>query len=512
MSQALKNNKVHQKLPTNFHDREKLREKGQFWTPEWVACPMVFYAVKDSTLLFDPAVGNGAFYNALNIVNTNKTIRFYGTDIDKDVIDEVRKGKNFDRNNCTLELRDFIFSPPSKKFKSIVANPPYIRHHRLSLSMKNKLREMTKLLLGFTIDARAGLHIYFLIQALNLLDSGGRLAFIMPADTCEGIFAKRLWSWIAGRFCLEAVITFAPDATPFPRVDTNALIFLIKNTKSVDKIYWVRSRKAQSNDLYEFIKSDFKKTHFPTLKILKRELKEALETGLSRPPVLCNNYKYRLSDFAKVMRGIATGGNGFFHLTATQAKEIGISKEFLLPAIGRTRDVANSCVTTETLKKLEENGRPTLLFSPDGRRLEKFPKKVQEYIQRGETMGLPKRALIMTRSPWYKMEKREVPPFLFAYLGRRNARFIKNEAGVVPLTGFLCIYPHSQEKSYINKLWNVLQHPDVLKNLNLVAKSYGAGAIKVEPRALERLPLPEHIVEQYNLKISKAKNKQFIFF
>lgn len=512
MSQVLKNNKIHQKIPTNFHDREKLRKKGQFWTPEWVAGPMVFYAVKDSTLLFDPAVGNGAFYNVLDIVKTNKTIRFYGIDIDKNVIDEVKKGKNFSRHNCTLELRDFIFSPPPKKFKSIVANPPYIRHHRLSLDMKNKLREMTKLLLGFTIDSRAGLHIYFLIQALNLLDSGGKLAFIMPADTCEGIFAKRLWSWITGKFCLEAVITFTPEATPFPRVDTNALIFLIKNTKPDDKIYWVRSQKAHSTDLYEFIKSDFKKQHFPTIKIIKRELKEALETGLSRPPVLCNNYKYRLSDFARVMRGIATGGNGFFHLTAIQAKELGISEEFLLPAIGRTRDVASSCVTSKTLKELEKNGRPTLLFSPDGRRLETFPKKVQEYIQRGETMGLHKRSLIMTRSPWYKMEKREVPAFLFAYLGRRNVRFIKNEVGVVPLTSFLCIYPHSREESYIEKLWNVLQHPDVLKNLTLVAKSYGAGAIKVEPRALERLPLPEHIVERYNLNVSKNRDKQLVLF
>lgn len=38
------------------------------------------------------------------------------------------------------------------------------------------------------------------------------------------------------------------------------------------------------------------------------------------------------------------------------------------------------------------------------------------------------------------MEQREVPPILFAYLGRRNTRFILNEAGILPLTGFLCVY------------------------------------------------------------------------
>jgi len=30
------------------------------------------------------------------------------------------------------------------------------------------------------------------LQALNLLTKNGRLAFIMPADTCEGVFSKKL--------------------------------------------------------------------------------------------------------------------------------------------------------------------------------------------------------------------------------------------------------------------------------------------------------------------------------
>jgi hypothetical protein len=101
------------------------------------------------------------------------------------------------------------------------------------------------------------------------------------------------------------------------------------------------------------------------------------------------------------------------------------------------------------------------------------------------------------------MEVREVPIFLFAYLGRRNARFIKNEAGIVPLTGFLCIYPRSKEKEYTEKLWAILQHPDTISNLQLVGKSYGSGAIKVEPRSLERLPIPPKLVEKLNLSAKR---------
>jgi adenine-specific DNA-methyltransferase len=98
------------------------------------------------------------------------------------------------------------------------------------------------------------------------------------------------------------------------------------------------------------------------------------------------------------------------------------------------------------------------------------------------------------------MEVRTTPPFLFAYLGRRNARFIRNLAGIVPLTGFLCLYSKRPDPDYVEKLWNVLRDPETISNLPLVGKSYGSGAIKVEPRALERLPLPESSLQRWGLE------------
>lgn len=217
--------KAHQKLPTEWSEREILRDKGQFWTPSWVAEAMVAYVTKDTDLVFDPATGRGAFYEALIKLDKPET-SFYGTDIDA----EVLKDEIYERNSCRVELRDFIRNPPQRKFKAIVGNPPYIRHHRIGEETKTFLRQLSVLTAGFAVDGRAGYHIYFLIQALNLLEKDGRLAFIMPADTCEGTFAKKLWKWISEKFCLEAVITFDTAATPFPNVDTNAIVFLIKNS------------------------------------------------------------------------------------------------------------------------------------------------------------------------------------------------------------------------------------------------------------------------------------------
>ena len=491
--------KKHQDLPVDWDEREILRDKGQFWTPNWVAEPMVAYVAEETNLVFDPATGRGAFYEALLKLNKNG-VSYYGTDIDDEVLnDTIYQGKN-----CIVENRDFIKNPPQRKFNGIVANPPYIRHHRIDEETKNILKKLSYKILMQTIDGRAGYHIYFFIQALNLLEKNGKLAFIMPADTCEGAFAANLWKWISENFCIEAVISFDQKATPFPNVDTNALIFFIRNVKPSENFFWVKSSKAYSNDLLDFISSNFIKQNFDSLEITLRKTKEAIKTGLSRPEQSNNRFKFYLNDFAKVMRGIATGSNEFFFLTAEQVKDIGIPKEYIKRAIGRTKDAKGEKFTEKDILELELKNRPTYLLSINGQEI--FPNSVSDYIKVGVEMGLPGRPLIKQRKPWYKMEKRFPPPLLFAYLGRRNTRFILNEAGVLPLTGFLCVYPISTDEKYIINLWNALNHPDTIENLNLVGKSYGSGAIKVEPGNLGNLPIPDHIVEQYELEIKSLKN------
>jgi adenine-specific DNA-methyltransferase len=491
-----------QKLPSDWAGREALREKGQFWTPQWVAEAMVAYCLADGAeSVFDPAVGSGAFFIAAKEAARKKRrrINLFGAELDRDALRQAESNGLSTGDLEQVVIGNFVLRPPNKLFPAIVANPPYIRHHRLSSSTKDSLRALSVELIGKELDGRAGLHVYFLLRGLQLLAKGGRLAFIMPADTCEGVFARMLWRWIASHYRLDAVVTFTPEASPFPNVDTNPIILLIRNARPGEHFLWAQCRRAESETLREWIESSFDLDSTDALTIHRRDLQEGIDSGLSRPPTERSDAGIILADFAKVMRGIATGANEFFFLTRQQATELRIPAEMLLPAIGRTRDATTEEITQDTLRELEAAGRPTLLFAPDGRELDDFPEAARSYLQQGRDAELDKRPLIATRRPWYKMEIRKAPPFLFAYLGRRNARFIRNLAGVMPLTSFLCVYPHCEDADSIARLWQALRHPDTVRNLALVGKSYGAGAIKVEPRALERLPIPEHFVAELSL-------------
>lgn len=490
------------RLPRSGKEREALRARGQFWTPDWIADFMVAYVLRPKpTQMLDPAIGGGAFFRAAKryAIRNGFAISLFGRDVDPGVLSQARDSGLSASDLSNVEIRDFVLDPPTKQFPAIVVNPPYIRHHRLSERTKAELRAFALKTTGHEIDGRAGLHVYFLIQALNCLSPYGRLACIVSADVCEGVFAQKLWRWISTHYRLDAVVTFSPEASPFPDVDTNALIFLIANERPRKSFQWARCKARHAKELLALTDGDARTVHSDSVEMHMRSLSEGIATGLSRFPSH-DKPEFRLGDFASVMRGIVTGNNDFFFMTSHKARKLGIPFCCLARAIGRTRDVAGEMLTQEHVDALDAAGRPTWLLSVNRMPFDQLPNSVQQYLRSGESAGLPEKTLIKTRKPWYRVETRRVPPILFAYLGRRNARFIRNYAGVVPLTCLLCVYPRYDDPAFIETLWRVLSHPKTIGNLRKVGKSYGADAIKVEPRALERLPLPEDVVSAQGLE------------
>ena len=86
-----------------------------------------------------------------------------------------------------------------------------------------------------------------------------------------------------------------------------------------------------------------------------------------------------LGDFARVMRGIATGENEFFFMTAAQAQERGIPERYLLGMVGRMRDVQTEPFTRADWEALDEKGRPTRLLALGAEAKDCLPKTLQDY-------------------------------------------------------------------------------------------------------------------------------------
>jgi adenine-specific DNA-methyltransferase len=484
----------HQALPASGPEREALRVKGQFRTPPWLANAMAAWVTAPSpAVLFDPAVGPGTFFAAAKEIGFKGT--FAGFELDDSVLADAYKLGLSPAELAEIQLADFMRHVGGKHYPAIISNPPYIRHHRLSEQQKLELRQLATHCLGFPLDGRVGLHVYFLLKCLEHLEPEGRLAFLLPADVCEGVSSTIFWKRLAERFHIDAVVTFAESAAPFPSVDTNAILFLLSNRPPAKKVTWARIVEPHT----EVVLSVFRSGTSHSALVHDRELSELLATGLSRPPRVTGSNGVPLSAFARVVRGIASGANEFFFLTSDQVKQHDLDKKYFKRAIGRTRDCRQDRLVAADIEALDAAGRPTWLLSLGKQSKEELPSSLQKYIESGERLGLHHRALIRSRRPWYRMEERAAPGLLFAYLGRRDCRFIENRAGVVPLTGFLCVYPWDKSTAYREKLWRALNHPQTIANLPFVGKSYGGGAIKVEPRQLDSLEIPHSVLAEVGL-------------
>lgn len=496
-----------QKLPANGTEREALRVKGQFWTPSWLAKVMAGWVTQDRPeVLFDPAVGPGTFFAAAR--DAGFTGEFQGFELHRNAFTDSWKLGLKPDDFRHVQIADFISALSPNKFSAIISNPPYIRHHRLSQEQKVQLKQLAQNHLGFSLDGRVGLHVFFLLKCLTQLAPGGRLAFLLPADVCEGISSSAFWDRICQQYRLVAAMTFADAAAPFPTVDTNAMVFLFTKERPLEDFVWLRVCERDSDAISAALNGR-KATN--TVSLHRRKLTEALKTGLSRPLRVQNSLGTPLSHFAKVMRGIATGDNAFFFLTRQQLRSHDLPEKFFRRAIGRTRDCPGDRLTVADLDCLDTAGRATWLLNLAADPHDKLPTVLQAYLRSGERLGLHNKSLIKTRRPWYKMEKRTPPPILFAYLGRRDCRFILNDANVVPLTGFLCVYPWDTTPSSVNKLWRALNHPNTLANLSLVSKSYGGGALKTEPRQLDQLEIPQTVLDEVGLAPLKSISQPMLF-
>ena len=67
---------------------------------------------------------------------------------------------------------------------------------------------------------------------------------------------------------------------------------------------------------------------------------------------------------------------------------------------------------------------------------------------------------------------------------RYASRFAPCQPGDSPVSVLAPLYPRA------------VNAPETIRNLRLVGKSYGGGAIKVEPRNLERLAIPEALASR----------------
>lgn len=473
-------------------DRNRL---GQFGTPTALANEVMRTALAlmpkgESVRFLEPGFGTGAFYSALlNQVAPEQIEVAEGFEVDPYYGDAA--ARLWSSTPLVLNQKDFLTTPPPSecdRFNLLISNPPYVRHHHIEAERKPELQHLVMKRAGVKLSGLSGLYCYFMAASQAWMSRGGIGVWLIPSEFMDVNYGAELKRYLLRDVTLLRIHRFDPSEVQFDDALVSSAIVILK---------------AQRPPVQHKVEFTFGGTlteprvrkHMPALQLMG-------EKKWSRYPL--NGEKqsshYVLSDFFTIRRGIATGGNEFFVLPASELKRRGLPRQFFRPILPGPRWLQQDII------EADEEGVPIIdrsLFVldcalPETEVRSHFP-TLAEYLDEGERKGYRDRYLCSHRTPWYSQEQRAAPQFFCTYIGRTNTktgrpfRFIQNDSLAIAANTYLLLYAKPElraamdsdptVKAEVRRVLNSIP----LETLVLGGRVYGGGLHKLEPKELAQV-------------------------
>ncbi len=493
ISNALDSNDVDRAfLETVPYERRK--DLGQFCTPPTVARAMVRWACGNRPRRFlDPAVGAGVFLSELARAEIDGIREVLAFDVDAGAIGVARRRVEPGRfASFRVRKADFLSAAVRGRFDAIVCNPPYVRHHRAKLPDAVFRRFDARC--GRRLSRATNVYCLFLLRILDLLSDRGRAAVITPSEYLNADFGRQIKAALLEDPGFRGFIIFDHARSIFDGIMTTACITLIDRARPSDEIRRVFVDDVASVEgAFEAVAGSHatapRRRGLMVERIARDKWDPAAKWGL-RPVVRLSAAKRRrlrpLSDFARCMRGIATGANGFFTLTVAEAREWSLPRSALSPCITKAAHARAPILTPGRFDALAAAGKKTMVLNVEN----DDDDRVRSYLDHGRAQGVHRRYLPSHRRRWYLTEHRTPPDLLVTVFGRKRLRFVRNEASVLNLTAFHGVYLKPPLRRFLPFLICYFHSTAAARTFAAEHRVYGDGLLKFEPRDVERLLVP----------------------
>lgn len=493
------------KLKTSA-ERNKM---GQFATPTELAVDLLQYAKgqlgkREGVRFIDPAIGTGSFYSALLSVFPKSRVRqAVGFEIDPHYGEPAQN--LWGQTGLDLRIQDFTKADPPKTkdaFNLLICNPPYVRHHHIVNGDKLRLKTLARQACGMEISGLAGLYCYYLALCHQWLKDDGLAGWLIPSEFMNVNYGSAVKSYLLDKVTLLHIHRFDPNDVQFG----DALVS--------SAIVWFRKSAPPSNHAVRFTYGGSLREpgldRLVPASVLRRDSK------WTRYPMKQDHVESdapALSEFFEIKRGLATGNNGYFILSADEIKSRGLPTEFFRPILPSPRYLTVDEVEADTAGNPVLEQRLFLLDSTaDESEIKAKHPALWSYLEEGKQIGIDKTYLCSHRAVWYSQENRPASPFLCTYFGRsdfkdnrRPFRFILNHSRATATNVYLMLYPKEPLASALRadpglktRVWEVLNKVCPQSMLG-EGRVYGGGLHKLEPRELGNVSaqeiadlLPEH--------------------
>jgi adenine-specific DNA-methyltransferase len=463
--------------------QRETKQLGQVATPEPIAALMAKWVMsaKPATVL-DPAAGLGALLSACS--QLDKRAQLVGVERD---LETLRRAKTTAPRGAKLILADYLKSDAGL-FHGIIANPPYVKAHRLAYSEEDWRYFEERL--GTRLDRLTNLYALFLLKIWEDLAQGGRAAVILPAEFLNANFGAEIKERLVQAIRPSALLVFAPSLNLFAETLTTSAIVFLDKARVAGAPGWAMS--VDSIEEAEIFASTL------SAGTIGRASNDCLDLTVLNPRdkwlnLLFNGkdkadattFPRRVGDYFGCSRGIATGANDFFCLSRTELHTHNLTAAHVESCITKAADGDGLVFTREKFEALVACDRRCFLLNPshNGRDL-------RRYLELGEKLGIAQRHLPSHRPVWYLPENRSVADIWAAVFSRESVKFILNTSGAKNLTCFHGLYAKPGYEHLPPLMTLFLNSSDGRRAFSRVNRFYGDGLNKLEPKDVEDMPCP----------------------
>jgi hypothetical protein len=327
----------------------------------------------------------------------------------------------------------------------------------------------------------------FIAASSLLLEPGGRIAFVVPAEIGHASYSAPLVEALCAKF--ERVAVVALREKLFAALSEDAWLLFASG-------YGGRTGEVELSLHDAFVPrreppAAQRRIPLAALRrsrgrlrrwLLPDDVREAYEHFERSDGV------HRLGSLAEVGIGYVSGANGFFHLRPSEARRLRIPERFLRVAVRRGGSLpAGPTITPRHVASWLDADEPVLLLRI-ARAERRLPRAVRSYLDSppGEAARLAYKC--RARDPWYAVPDVTVPDGFLTYMSGERVHVVGNAARCVATNSVHVVRMKGMAS------FRALQggFDSALSRLSCEVEGHplGGGMLKVEPREAQRILIP----------------------
>lgn len=506
----------------NFIENEtdqKLR--GGYYTPLDLATYIAEWTLaKSPKTVLEPSCGDGAFFQAIANCKLPCGLVVTGFELDAIEAEKARVKAGLIRGAIpAIHTADFLDWTIEKMihgetmFDAVVGNPPFVRYQYLPKPAQEKAEIIFKSLhLPFTKHTNAW--VPFVLAAVTLLRSGGRLGMILPAEIMHVAHAQTLRTFL-GVTCSRLLI-IDPEELWFDGTLQGAVILFAEKKKNVSDhsdglgIVQVRGRNFLAENP-DFLFDVTPRINGRTVEgkwtraLLDNEELHLLDSLSEHEEV------HLFKDIAQVDVGLVTGANKFFLVQDEVVEKYGL-QNYAHPMFGRSDHCPGVIYDADQHTENARKGNPTNFIWLNETE-KKLPRGAVEYIRLGESQNLHNRFKCGGRTPWYTVPSVYTTNIGMLKRAHDTPRLICNRLGAYTTD---TAYRINTTACAAEKLVYCFLNPLTALSAELEGRFYGGGVLELVPSEIERLmiPLPKSVrpkVRQLDSSVRSMKADQVLY-